>query len=138
MGRHLLVAALFLLVAFRPTYIERQPFAYVTSSGHGASEWAKVCRRYKAATGQHYVLPCARVSGVVVYREHQDPDGDGDAHLVLLTADGPVIVKVAQRLRAASIPPLGSLARFRGRHHDGPAGVPRIDVAETTPPPAES
>jgi len=44
--------------------------------------------------GRPFVHRCARLSGRVVWTEESDPDGDGDAHRIVMAGLRPVDVKV--------------------------------------------
>ena len=58
------------------------------------------------------LVNCRRASGTIAYVERVDPDGDGDAHFVLLsdesiTAPGLTIIDVRQDLRPRPLPGVG-------------------------------
>ena len=58
-----------------------------------ARAWSRPCWRRDPKYRVRYVLPCARVRGRVVYVQRSDPDGDGDAHAVVVAGARPVVVK---------------------------------------------
>jgi len=62
---------------------------------------------------------CAEASGQIIYVERVDPDGDGDAHFVLLsgesiTAPGLTVVDVRPELRPSPLPEPGDLLAASG------------------------
>jgi hypothetical protein len=76
---------------------------------------------------------CATASGAVVYVERVDPDGDGDAHFVLLsddsiTAPGISVIDVARDLRPDPLPGPGDLVAAAGPVHSGSYGQRQIQA----------
>jgi hypothetical protein len=62
---------------------------------------------------------CASATGTILYVERVDPDGDGDAHFVLLdskgvTAPGITVVDVAADLRPRPLPGPGDVLSAAG------------------------
>jgi hypothetical protein len=97
----------------RPTFVDadREP------------AWARPCRRERPRA---YVLPCARVSGRVLYVEHVDPDGDGDRHVLAAASGHLVIVKFPAATPADDIPGLGGTVRASGQLSPGRLGLPEV------------
>lgn len=76
-----------------------------------------------------------RVSGPIVYVEAVDPDGDGDAHFVLLdregvTAPGITVVDVARELRPRPLPGIGDRLRAAGPVRTGRFGQLQVEATE--------
>jgi hypothetical protein len=84
------------------------------------------------------VANCASATGRILYVERVDPDGDGDAHFVLLdragiTAPGITVVDVAADLRPKPLPGPGEVISAAGPVHSGSFGQRQIeaDVVKT-------
>jgi len=78
---------------------------------------------------------CSSATGTIVYVERVDPDGDGDAHFVLLdpggvTAPGLTVVDVARDLRPHPLPGPGERLSAAGPVFRGSFGQRQIQ-AET-------
>jgi hypothetical protein len=78
---------------------------------------------------------CATASGRVIYVERVDPDGDGDAHFVLLsreaiTAAGISVIDVGRELRPHPLPGPGDLLAAAGPVYRGSYGQRQIQAAE--------
>ena len=77
---------------------------------------------------------CAAVTGRVLYVEAVDPDGDGDAHYVLLggsiTAPGITVVDVRVGLRPARLPGRGEQVSAAGPVYTGSFGQKQIEATE--------
>jgi hypothetical protein len=78
---------------------------------------------------------CATASGEIVYVEAVDPDGDGDAHFVLLsdegvTAPGISVIDVARELRPRPLPEVGDRISAAGPVYRGSYGQRQIQAAE--------
>jgi hypothetical protein len=77
---------------------------------------------------------CAAVSGRVLYVEAVDPDGDGDAHFVLLggdvTAPGVTAVDVERSLRPRRLPRPGDRVSAAGPVYTGSHGQQQIQATE--------
>jgi hypothetical protein len=75
---------------------------------------------------------CAAVTGRVLYVEAVDPDGDGDAHLVLaggnVTAPGVSVVDVRRELRPRRLPDAGELVSAAGPVYTGSYGQHQIEA----------
>jgi hypothetical protein len=78
---------------------------------------------------------CATASGTILYVERVDPDGDGDAHFVLLsdasiTAPGISVIDVERRLRPHPLPGPGDLVAAAGPVYPGSYGQDQIQATE--------
>jgi len=78
---------------------------------------------------------CATASGTIVALERVDPDGDGDAHFVILdpggvTAPGISVIDVATRLRPHPLPRAGTVISAAGPVHPGSYGQRQIHATE--------
>jgi hypothetical protein len=78
---------------------------------------------------------CAEAIGEVVYVESIDPDGDGDAHFVLLDApgiSGPgiTVIDVAKDLRPRPLPGPGDLLAAAGPVYEGSFGQRQIEATQ--------
>jgi len=76
---------------------------------------------------------CATAAGTILYVERVDPDGDGDAHFVLLSRDGitaPGIstIDVAPGLRPSPLPGPGDLLAAAGPVFEGSYGQRQIQA----------
>lgn len=78
---------------------------------------------------------CRNATGEIVYVERVDPDGDGDAHFVLLsdediTGPGVSVVDVAAELRPRPLPGPGDLLSAAGPVRTGSYGQRQIEATE--------
>jgi hypothetical protein len=78
---------------------------------------------------------CSAASGRVVYVEAHDPDGDGDAHLVLasaesITAPGVSVIDVERNLRPHPLPVPGVEVSAAGPVFEGSYGQHQIQATE--------
>ena len=78
---------------------------------------------------------CASASGRIVFVEAVDPDGDGDAHFVLLgsdgiTAPGISVIDVRIDLRPDPLPSVGDLISAAGPVFPGSYGQSQIQADE--------
>ena len=76
---------------------------------------------------------CDTAAGTILYVERVDPDGDGDAHFVLLSRDGitaPGIstIDVAPELRPSPLPGPGDLLAAAGPVLEGSYGQRQIQA----------
>jgi hypothetical protein len=76
---------------------------------------------------------CATADGEVVYVEAVDPDGDGDAHFILLsdegvTAPGISVIDVARDLRPQPLPEVGDRISAAGPVYRGSHGQRQIQA----------
>ena len=84
------------------------------------------------ATGQ---ANCEEASGTIVALERVDPDGDGDAHFIVLdengvTAPGISVIDVAKDLRPRPLPGAGDLISGAGPVFTGSYGQRQIQATE--------
>jgi hypothetical protein len=78
---------------------------------------------------------CRSASGVVLYVERVDPDGDGDAHFVLasrqsITAPGISVIDVKPSLRPSPLPGPGDRLSAAGPVYRGSYGQRQIEAIE--------
>jgi hypothetical protein len=78
---------------------------------------------------------CESASGRILYVERVDPDGDGDAHFVLLGRDGITaprlsVVDVERDLRPHPLPEPGDLVSAAGPVYPGSYGQRQIQATE--------
>ena len=76
---------------------------------------------------------CEQASGVVLYIERVDPDGDGDAHVVLssaegITAPGISVVDIRADLRPDPLPRPGDQVAAAGPVYTGSYGQRQIEA----------
>lgn len=84
---------------------------------------------------------CRSASGVVLYVERVDPDGDGDAHFVLasrqsITAPGISVIDVKRSLRPSPLPGRGDRLSAAGPVYRGSHGQRQIEAIELNVAPA--
>jgi hypothetical protein len=103
-------------------------------------------RKVKAVSGigEHSVqasvcpqrLPgCRAVQGRILYTEDTDPDGDGDAHFVIVsgdsvTAPGVTVVKVPHAKRPSPLPRVGDTLSAAGTIDTGSHGEHQVVAIE--------
>jgi hypothetical protein len=78
---------------------------------------------------------CESATGRIIYVERVDPDGDGDAHLVLvgrdgITAPGVSVIDVERSLRPHPLPGPGDLVTAAGPVYTGSYGQRQIQATE--------
>jgi hypothetical protein len=78
---------------------------------------------------------CGSASGRILYVERVDPDGDGDAHFVLLslqsiTAPGVSVIDVSRSLRPSPLPAPGDRLSAAGPVYRGSYGQRQIEAIE--------
>ena len=78
---------------------------------------------------------CATASGTILALERVDPDGDGDAHFVVLdpdgvTAPGISVIDVATELRPHPLPRAGTVISAAGPVLPGSYGQRQIQATE--------
>jgi hypothetical protein len=93
------------------------------------------------ATCPSGVPNCRTATGRILYVERVDPDGDGDAHFVLLsreavTAPGISVIDVARSLRPSPLPGPGDRLSASGPVHRGSYGQRQIEAVELNVAPA--
>jgi predicted small lipoprotein YifL len=79
------------------------------------------------------VAGCERASGAVLYVERRDPDGDGDAHVVLasaegITAPGLSVIDIKPDLRPDPLPGPGDQVAAAGPVYSGSFGQRQIEA----------
>jgi hypothetical protein len=90
----------------------------------------------RAACPEH-AANCRSATGTIAYVERVDPDGDGDAHFVLLdspgiTATGITVVDVAAELRPHPLPGPGESLSAAGPVYRGSYGQRQIEADVVT------
>jgi hypothetical protein len=78
---------------------------------------------------------CHSATGVVLYVERVDPDGDGDAHFILasrqsITAPGISVIDVRRSLRPSPLPGRGDRLSAAGPVYRGSYGQRQIEAVE--------
>ena len=76
---------------------------------------------------------CRTASGQIIYVERVDPDGDGDAHFVITSADsitapGISVIDVKQSLRPSPLPRPGDWISAAGPVYEGSHGQSQIEA----------
>lgn len=129
-GALVLLAVVVLAAAIRGTRYDTQPLAQLPAvRERGAPAWSRPCwRPNQPPYDGWYSLPCARVEGRVVYRQSHDPDGDGDAHLLVVAGPHLVNLKFRFAAGAARLPGIGRRVRVVGLLTSGRLSVPEVDV----------
>jgi hypothetical protein len=95
----------------------------------GAPAWSKPCwRPNKPPYHGWYTFACARVAGRVVYRQRHDPDGDADAHLLVVAGPHIVNLKFRNAAGAKGLPGVGGHVVAVGLLSSGRLHVPEVDV----------
>jgi hypothetical protein len=78
---------------------------------------------------------CQTASGRIIYVEADDPDGDGDAHFVLvsrqaITGPGISVIDVKRSLRPSPLPGLGDRLSAAGPVYRGSRNQKQIEAVE--------
>jgi hypothetical protein len=112
------------------TRYDTQPLAQLPAApARGAPAWSRPCwRPNRPPYDGLYSLACARVEGRVVYRQGRDPDGDGDAHLLVIAGSHLVNLKFRFAGGGAGLPGVGHRVRVVGLLGSGRLHVPEVDV----------
>jgi hypothetical protein len=81
------------------------------------------------------IANCRTASGRIVYVERVDPDGDGDAHFVLISREGITgpglsVIDVARSLRPHPLPGPGDRVSAAGPVYKGSYGQRQIEAVE--------
>ena len=116
-----LVLILVMVTAARGVY-DVSPYPVAVAS---APKWAMPC--FHSMPRYNHEPQCARVRGRVVWRESDDPDGDGDRHIVVLSRMRFRVVKL--RKDAGALRGIGSEVAAVGFTTVGASGE-RVIVAE--------
>jgi hypothetical protein len=103
-----------------------------TTTG-AATEGREAAPPVGAATCPPDLAGCRTASGIVIYVERVDPDGDGDAHFVLasdddVTARGISVIDVRRDLRPDPLPGPGDRISAAGPVHRGSYGQRQIEA----------
>ncbi len=101
------VVGLLAALAVVTTGVDTQRLAFLREGS--IPKWTEPCWRK-----DRYTLPCARVHGRVVLRQLDDPDGDGDRHVVVVAGLGLTTLKIPAGTQA-KIPGYGSRVTAIGR-----------------------
>lgn len=126
------LVAVIALVALGPGSYETYPrSALLTAVGQrSAPAWTRPCwataRRRPEST-------CAHVSGRVVWIQHEDPDGDGDRHLIVVGRLHPRIVKIQLTLPVSHLPGYGTRIDAVGYLYRGSSGKLEVIAARLVP-----
>lgn len=124
----LAVAGVVAGIGMLTTSFEEQPLRWVRpAKGEPPPGWTRPCWRTDPPHGV-YSLPCGRISGRVVSVEERDPDGDGDAHVVVLAGPHVVVVKLPRSRRDGALPGIGGRFSAVGLVEDGPLSLPSLRV----------
>jgi len=91
--------------------------------------------RLRAARCPAAMANCRTASGRITFVERMDPDGDGDAHFVLLsregiTAPGLSVIDVKRSLRPRPLPGPGDRLSAAGPVYRGSYGQRQIEAVE--------
>jgi hypothetical protein len=103
-----------------------------TGGGAPASSRRETVQRATCPSG---VLDCRSTRGRITYVERVDPDGDGDAHFVILDAQGITLpgltaIDVRRGLRPHPLPGPGDLISAAGPVQTGSYGQRQIHAVE--------
>jgi hypothetical protein len=103
--------------------------------GEPADRSSSTARRVEPATCPAEAGNCRSASGVVLYVERVDPDGDGDAHFVLasrqsITGPGISVIDVKRSLRPSPLPVSGDRLSAAGPVYKGSYGQRQIEAVE--------
>jgi hypothetical protein len=126
----LAIAAAAFVVAGQGVYETYPRTALYSAAGRAAApRWTVGCRaRRPPAPGR----VCANVSGRVVWRQAEDPDGDGDRHLMLVVRRHVRLVKLSRYLTVPRLPRLGTTIRATGYIMRGSHGRDEVDAERLT------
>jgi hypothetical protein len=137
--RRLLLAAAAVLVALlvvgavwarHGTRYDTQPLAQLpVVPERGAPAWSRPCwRPNRPPYSGLYTFACARVEGRILYRQERDPDGDGDAHLLVLAGWHLVNLKFRFAAGRLGLPGVGHRVVAVGLLSSGRLHIPEVDV----------
>jgi hypothetical protein len=91
-----------------------------------APSWTAPCWKRVFTDSRPLVSACARVSGHVVWVQGRDPDGDGEAKVILLVRFGLVAAKFSARDRPRKLPGIGSNLTVTGPMIRGAHGLREV------------
>jgi hypothetical protein len=95
----------------------------------GAPAWSRPCwRPNRPPDHGWYTFACARVKGRVLYKQSHDPDGDRDAHLLVIAGLHVVNLKFRYAAGGAGLPGAGHRVIGVGLLGPGRLHVPEVDV----------
>ena len=99
-------------------------------SGLAAAVAATIALAANPAQCDRDAANCESATGRIIYVERVDPDGDGDAHFVLvghdgITAPGLSVIDVERSMRRRSAPGPGRPGHRRARSTPAPTGSAR-------------
>ena len=108
-----------------------------TSTAAGADAGAAPAPVVERARCPEGLADCVSATGTIVYVERIDPDGDGDAHFVLIssesvTAPGITVVDVRRDLRPHPLPRPGDELSAAGPVFEGSYGQRQIQAEVVT------
>ena len=119
------------IVVTTTTYSYERAAVIGRPGGPHEPAWTRACRRHRARGNVSYILDCARVQGIVVYRQRRDPDGDADVHALVAVGSRLVIVKG----RASSrLPGTGRRVDVAGTVTTGRFGLVVVDIRPRAAP----
>ena len=118
-----------LAVTAATTDYESQRLALITGSrAVTPAPWSRPCWRRNPHGPARYTLPCGRADGRVLYVQKVDPDGDSDAHFVVIAGPRLVVVKVRRGQPAGGLPSIGDRVTAVGPLQSGRFGINTIDL----------
>jgi hypothetical protein len=95
----------------------------------GAPAWSRPCwRPNRPPYHGWYTFACARVEGRVLYKQSHDPDGDADAHLLVVAGRHLVNLKFRYAAGGVGLPGVGHRVLVVGLLSSGRLNVPEVDV----------
>ena len=111
--------------------VEATPTATATATATPTPTPKPRPRPLRAPSCRSDVPDCASASGVIVYVERVDPDGDGDLHVVVtdrhaVTLAGLTAIDVSKELRPRRDPRIGERAAAMGPVQRGSYGQDQI------------
>jgi hypothetical protein len=138
-NRLLAALAAALLLAGCSSGAEPAPAPAPTPAPQASDQDAQPRRTAAGSLPQAHCPPalsnCREARGRIIYVERVDPDGDGDAHFVLLssqsvTAPGLTVVDVKRSLRPSPLPGPGDRLSAAGPVYRGSHGQRQIEAIE--------
>lgn len=149
MRRNVLVLVLILLPALlagcgggdASSPLRSDPTASVPGPAATASGSGDASATLRAPPCPPAAANCERASGQIAYVQRYDPDGDGDAHFVLvsdesITAPGMSVIDVRADLRPSPLPGPGDMLAASGPVYDGSYGQRQIQADRVVVGPA--
>jgi len=107
----------------------------ITVSPAGEADDAQDSERVRPSSCPAARHACRSVEGRIVYVESEDPDGDGDAHFVILDSQGITLpgltaIDVSAGLRPRQLPGVGGLISAAGPLQSGSLGEQEIHALD--------